>query len=95
MFRVSTATVARWVRDGKLGAVRTPSGRNLFRAEDVDAFTRARAELRLPRSEPRLSSAERRRARGKRQAAAISRQISERIARELAESLDASKPFDP
>lgn len=34
-FEVTTETVRRWVRDGKLAAVRLPSGRMKFRREDV------------------------------------------------------------
>jgi len=49
MFRVSPSTVARWVRQKKLEAVRTPGGRNLFRAEDVDAFTRRRGQSSVTR----------------------------------------------
>jgi excisionase family DNA binding protein len=49
VFRVSPATVARWVRQGKLPAVETPSGRNRFHPDDVAAFS----ETRVPRTTPR------------------------------------------
>ena len=48
VFRVKVATVERWVRQGKLDALRTPGGRMLFRAADVHAFT-------SPRNAPRGS----------------------------------------
>lgn len=52
LFRVRVATVSRWVRQDKLDAVRTPGGRMLSRATDVDAFT-------SPRNAPRGSSVRR------------------------------------
>lgn len=52
VFRVRVATVSRWVRQGKLDAVRTPGGRMLFRVTDVDAFI-------APRNAPRRSSVRR------------------------------------
>jgi excisionase family DNA binding protein len=39
LFRVSVSTVARWVTEGKLQAVQTPSGRRRFRFADVEALT--------------------------------------------------------
>lgn len=49
-FGVSLATVARWVRLGKLDTARTPGGRNVFRPEDIDAFAVRRAQSSVSRS---------------------------------------------
>lgn len=37
-FQVQPSTVSRWVKNGKLAAVRTPGGTLRFRPADVDAF---------------------------------------------------------
>lgn len=37
-FRVKRGSVSRWVKDGRLGAVRTPGGRLRIRRSDVEAF---------------------------------------------------------
>ena len=38
LFRVDIKTVARWVKAGKIDAIRTPGGQNRFREADVRAF---------------------------------------------------------
>ena len=38
IFRVSTRTPARWSREGKLDAIRTPGGQRRFREADVRAL---------------------------------------------------------
>jgi len=43
LFEVSPATVARWAREGKLPAVRTPSGRRKFPRETIERL--AQCEL--------------------------------------------------
>ena len=37
-FQVRPSTVSRWVKAGKLAAVKTPGGTLRFRSADVDAF---------------------------------------------------------
>lgn len=49
VFRVSPATIARWICDGKLRAVVTPSGRKLIRPQDVTAFTESRGRSSVSR----------------------------------------------
>lgn len=38
LFHVSPSSVSRWVKDGRLAAIRTPGGGLRFRVEDVSAF---------------------------------------------------------
>lgn len=40
---VSEDTVRRWADRGQIQAVKLPSGRYMFRAEDIDALTQLRA----------------------------------------------------
>jgi predicted site-specific integrase-resolvase len=40
IFRVDPKTVNRWARSGKLRAVTTPSGRRLYRAEQIAELLR-------------------------------------------------------
>jgi excisionase family DNA binding protein len=35
---ISVVTLRRWIKDGKLGYIRLPSGQYRFRSEDVDAL---------------------------------------------------------
>lgn len=35
---MSVSTVSRWIEDGKVAAIRLPSGRYRFRREDVEAL---------------------------------------------------------
>lgn len=49
IFRVGVRTVAAWARDGRLASVETPGGHRRFRSEDVEAFTRARAQSSVTR----------------------------------------------
>lgn len=42
---VSTETVLRWVRAGKLRAVKLPSGQTRFREDELDAWIAERATL--------------------------------------------------
>lgn len=37
-FRVHSATVGRWIRDGALDAIRTPGGQYRVRRKDVEAL---------------------------------------------------------
>jgi excisionase family DNA binding protein len=37
-FRVHTTTVTRWVRDGRLSAIKTPGGRLRFRRDEVETL---------------------------------------------------------
>lgn len=73
-FRVSAKTVGRWVQQGKLRAVKTPGGRNLFRADDIERWSRG--EVPTPAAAPPA----------KPHRSAVSRQIIERLAKEASEA---------
>lgn len=45
LLSISTSTVREWERTGRLKAVRTSTGRRLFRLEDVERLTPKEVEL--------------------------------------------------